>query len=120
MLKGIQVLNGGDAAHDRFVNRIRGSRRFQEAPALRPIQQHQIAAVLEERRGSTWGLCIRDIEAQVFAGLQRATPWWCSTFRGWSAKTSWAGSFPRVSEHLGTALKAARIVKRPRRTRRDP
>ena len=111
--EGIQVLNGATPRTTRFVNRIRGSRRFQEAPALAaPIQQHQIAAVLKNVDGVHLGpLHPEDIEAQVFAGLQRVDTLVVLDVQGLVRKSEQGRILPAVSEHLAAALKAARIVK---------
>jgi sugar/nucleoside kinase (ribokinase family) len=110
---GIQVRCGATPATTRFVNRMTGSRRSQEAPALAaPIRQEQVREVLDQVDFFHLGpLHPEDIATEVFAGLQRADARVALDVQGLVRKNEQGRIVPGVSEHLAAALRAAQIVK---------
>jgi sugar/nucleoside kinase (ribokinase family) len=109
----IQVQNGTTPCTTRFVNRLSSGRRRQEAPTLAsPIQPHQIAAVLMNVDAVHLGpLHPEDIEAEVYAGLQRDAPLVVLDVQGLVRRREQGCVVPAVSGHLAAALKSAHIVK---------
>lgn len=113
---GVQVLIGRTGHTTRFVNRMVGDERVQQAPTLAaPIRYRRIAAVLKRIDCLHLGpLHPEDIEAHAYNRLAACGALVVLDVQGLVRKKSRGRLVPAVSEHLAAALQAASIVKADR------
>lgn len=111
--EGIQVSAGPTEITTRFVNRVHGGRRRQDATSLAsPVTDRQLAAIEAGVDCIHLGpLHPEDIEAPVFKRLRGSRALVVLDVQGLLRKISGSRVVAAVSDHLAAALSAASLVK---------